>query len=80
MRLVVNGERLSGHSNTNKYPELYVRNGKGPGGGALICTIETFHWVSVQVRGETTTLWFEDQTCLEVTGGIVQYHDPSVKE
>ena len=44
MRLVVNSERLSGHSQTNKYPALYVRNGKGPGGGALICTIETFHW------------------------------------
>ena len=80
MRLVVNGERLSGHSTTNEYPELYVRTDEGPGGGAMICTIEAFHWVRVQVRGETTTLWFEDRTCLEVTGGIVEFYDPSVEE
>jgi hypothetical protein len=46
----------------------------------MICTIEAFHWVRVQVRGETTTLWFEDRTCLEVTGGIVEFYDPSVEE
>ena len=84
MRLVVNGDRLSGHrdpdSTTDEYPELSVLTGEGPGGGALICSIQCFHWCSVKVRGGTTTLWFEDRTRLEVTCGIVKYSDPSVDE
>ena len=84
MRLVVNGETLSGHGNpdstTDECPELSVLTGEGPGGGALICSIQCFHWCRVKVRGGTTTLWFEDRPCLRVTGGIVEYYDPSVEE
>jgi hypothetical protein len=84
MRLIVNGDTLSRHRNpdstTDEYPELFVFTGEGPGGGALICSIQGFHWCRVKVRGGTTTLWFEDRTRLEVTSGIVKYYDPSVEE
>jgi len=74
MRQVIDGERLSGHGTASGgYPEILIFDGKGMGGGALICSIESFHWADVVIRGNTTKLWFENKTCISVEDGIVQY-------
>lgn len=74
MRQVRDGERLSGHGNaTEGYPEIFILDGKGPGGGSLICSIESFHWADVEVKDGTTELWFEGKLCLAVSDGIVVY-------
>lgn len=76
-RKVRDGERLSGHGNeTEGYPEIDIFTGKGPGGGALLCGIESFHWVDVKVKGATTELWFENKVCVAVSGGLVTYGEP----
>jgi hypothetical protein len=74
MRQVRDGERLSGHGNAEKgYPEILILDGNGPGGGSLICSIESFHWADAVVKDGTTALWFEGKLCLAVSSGIVMY-------
>jgi hypothetical protein len=77
MRQVVDGERLSGHSGTESCPEIVISDGQGPGGGALICAISCFHWAEVEVKGDTTVLWFEDKTRLTIDHGLVEYAEAS---
>ena len=72
MRRVIDGERLSGHG-TSGYPEIIIRDGKGPGGGSMICSIQSFHWAEVVVNGDTTELWFENKLRLAIGDGIVVY-------
>jgi hypothetical protein len=52
-----------------------ISDGQGLGDGALICTIEGFHWARVEVKTRATELWFEDKVCVAVKDGIVQYSD-----
>jgi len=76
MREVIDGERLSGHGSVAAgYPEICIRDGIGVGGGALICSIQYFHWVDVSVTGEGTELSFEDKACVAIRNGIVLYAD-----
>jgi len=74
MRQVIDGERLSGRRNSSgSYPAIYILDGQGPGGGSMMCSIQSFHWAEVAVKGETTELWFENKLCLAIPDGIVEY-------
>jgi hypothetical protein len=71
MRQVVDGERLSGHGRgPDGYPEIVVLDRHK---GSAMCSIQGFHWATVKVTGASTKLWFEDKTCLTVSGGTVEY-------
>ncbi|HEX4273980.1 MAG TPA: hypothetical protein VHZ74_01430, partial [Bryobacteraceae bacterium] len=71
---VIDGEKLSGHRNDRgQYPDICISDGKGPGGGSMLFSIQSFHWADVVVKGNTTELWFENKMCLAIPDGVVQY-------
>ena len=74
-REVRNGERLCGHkTSAGDYPEIIIKDGSGPNGGALICAIQSFHWCEVADADENgTILRFENRTTLAIVNGIVLY-------
>jgi hypothetical protein len=73
MRNVINGERLSGHRTGagTTYPEILILD--RPEYGSMICTIESFHWADVTIKGKTIELCFEGKVDLAIRGGVVQY-------
>jgi hypothetical protein len=74
MRKVIDGERLSGHGDgSGEYPEILISDGIGAGTGSMICSIQSFHWADVVVKGGKTELWFENRLCLSIPNGIVEY-------
>ena len=74
LRNVIDGERLSGHGSAAEgFPEIVIYDGIGAGNGSMICSIESFHWVTVKVKGRTTELWFENKVCLAVPNAVVRY-------
>jgi len=81
IRQVRDGERLSGHGNpVIGYPEIYVCDGKGPGGGSMMFAIVSFHWADVVVKGNRTELWFENKQRVVISDGIVQYAEAHEKK
>ena len=38
-----------------------------------MCSIQSFHWADVVIKGDTTELWFENKFCLSIAHGIMQY-------
>ena len=81
IRQVRDGERLSGHGNPLiGYPEIYVYDGKGPGGGSMMFAIVSFHWADVVVKGDRTELRFENKQRVVISGGIVQYAEVDEKK
>ena len=74
LRKVIDGERLSGHGNAAVgYPEILIYDGIGAGQGSMICSIQSFHWADVVVKGGQTELWFENGVCLAIPEGLVEY-------
>ena|ERR1035437_4938462 len=78
-RNVVNGERLSGAGNEARgYPEIFVKDGIGPGGGSLMCVIHAFKSADVVVQGGVTRLILEGKTTVTVSSGVVEYNPAGV--
>lgn len=51
--------------------ELHVCNGIGPGEGALMFAIDSFHIARVELQGDTTILTFQGKLPIEIHGGVV---------
>jgi hypothetical protein len=75
-RKVEDGERLSGHGDpvaVSGYPEIHIIRE-----GALMFTIESFHWCEVRLVGNGVELIFEGSTAVLINGEVY-YATPDLK-
>jgi hypothetical protein len=72
LKPVTQGERFSGHGNEKDgYPEIIIYDGQGEGNGSMMFSIQHFHSCEVNIMENTTELWFENKTCLRISGSVV---------